>query len=80
MGDSVDSSRFFVRSYLSLVRKNSVTHAHGLTAAMGIGGGSRQCRRKCHRIWDLRQQKNFCCKVFYKVLYYVHSPSLCSEV
>ena len=28
-----------------------------LIAAMGIGGGSRECCRKCRPMWDLRWQK-----------------------
>ena len=30
-----------------------------VSAAMGIGGGSRQCCRKCHPIWALQLQKRF---------------------
>ena len=36
-----------------------------VSAAMGIGGGSRQCCRKCHPIWALQLQK----KVFMSGLY-----------
>ena len=31
---------------------------------MGIGGGSRQCCRKCRPMWHLRRQENCCRKVF----------------
>ena len=34
--DAIDSGNFFVRGYLSLIRKNSATHMHGLAAYVGL--------------------------------------------
>ena len=45
--------------------------------AMQIGDGSRQCRRKCHPMWDLRRQKNCHGKVFYVCGFYFHNLHHC---
>ena len=34
--DAIDSGDLFVRGYLSLIRKNSATHMHGLAAYVGL--------------------------------------------
>ena len=34
--DAIDSGNFFVRGYLSLIRKNSATRMHGLAAYVGL--------------------------------------------
>ena len=37
LDDSVDSGNFSVRGYLSLIRKDSVTHIHGLAVCVKEG-------------------------------------------
>ena len=44
--------------------KGSISNV-GLGPDMGIGGGSRQCHRKCCPMWNLQQEKNYCHKVFF---------------
>ena len=37
LDDSVDSGNFSVRGYLPLIRKDSITHMHGLAVYMKVG-------------------------------------------
>ena len=37
LDDSIDSSNFFVRGYLPLIRKYSITHMHGLAVYVKEG-------------------------------------------
>ena len=37
LDDSIDSGKFSVRGYLSLIRKDSITHMHGLAVYMKEG-------------------------------------------
>ena len=37
LDDSIDSRNFFVRGYLSLIRKDSSTHMHGLAVYVKEG-------------------------------------------
>ena len=37
LDDSIDSGNFFVRGYLPLIRKDSITHMHGLAVYMKEG-------------------------------------------
>ena len=47
-----------------LWRTEAFTKYLTIFAAMGIGGGIRQCRRKCRLMLVLRRQKNALVKVF----------------
>ena len=43
LDDSIDSGNFFVRDYLPLIRKDSITHMHGLAVYVKKGFHFTQC-------------------------------------
>ena len=51
--------------------------SRGRPADMEIGSGSRQSRRKCRPMWDLRRQKNCRRKIFYVCGLYFHNLHHC---
>ena len=68
---SIDSGHFFVRGYLPLIQKNSITNMHGL--AVYVKEGLRFAR-------DL-SLGNFQILTFvFNLLYFTHCPTYCSSV